>query len=203
MPLLRTFTCTPGEEVTREAITFTGGVQFDNPGLLHVFNRGQRPAYKFDLKLGPLTRGEVESLSAFHAFHQGGKSFLWNGDIYGSIANYNLVGEGDGSRTQFFLANRYIGAGSLAVQTVNQATGVSSNWVVSSSNSWPYSLNAVPGVVTFANSTNTIPASGHDFHARWANQYRCLFSPEGLTVTHFARGLYRVELMLFETLFTD
>lgn len=203
MPHLRTFTCTPGEEVTREAITFTGGVQFDNPGLLHVFNRGQRPAYKFDLTLGPLTRGEAESLSAFHAFHQAGKSFLWNGDIYGSVANPNLVGEGDDSRRDFFLPVRYVGAGSLTIYTRNQATGVTSTWVAASANAWPYSLNPNPGLVTFANSANTIPASGHDFYAAWGNQYRCLFSPEGLTVTHFARGLYRVELSLFETLFTD
>ena len=198
MSHLRTFTCTPNEDVVREAVTFTGGTQFDSPGLIHIFNRGQRPSYKFELKLGPLTRQEVESLSAFHAFHMGGKSFLWNGDVYGEVRNYSLISEGDTSRRDFFIPNRYIGASSVAVRTVNQATGATSNWAASSSNSWPYSLNANPGILSFANSTNTIPASGHDLQAIWGCQYRCVFEPSGIRISNFTQGLYQADLTLWE-----
>jgi len=198
MSVLRTFTCTPGEELIRESATFTSVVEFDN-GFSHLFNKVQRPIYKFEMRLGPLTRAEAESLSAFHAFHQGGKSFLWDGGMYGAVKNPNLVGEGDGSRRDFFLPNRYIGAGSLTVYSRNQATGVTSTWAVSSTNGWPTSLSPIPGLVTFANSSNTIPASGHDFYAAWANQYRCVFLPEGIKINQFAKGpLFRADLKLME-----
>jgi hypothetical protein len=198
MGILRTLTCTPGESVVREATTFTTEVSFDN-GFSHLFNRTQRPLYKFDVRLGPLTRAEAESLSAFHAFHQGGKSFLWDGGMYGAVANPQLAGEGDGSRRDFFLANRYIGAGSLTVYSKNQATAVTSTWAVSSANGWPYSLSAVIGLVTFANSTNTIVASGHDFYAAYGCQYRCVFEPGGIKIDNFTKGpLFRADLKFME-----
>ena len=198
MPLLRTFTCTPGENVQREALTLTSAVGYES-GFAHLFNRMQRPLYRFEIHLGPLTRAEAESLSAFHAFHQGGKSFLWDGGMYGAVTNPQLAGEGDGSRRDFFLPNRYIGAGSLTVYTRNQATGVTSTWAVASANGWPTSLNATPGLVTFANSTNTIPVSGHDFYAAWGNQYRCIFEPDGIRVSLAHKGpLFEADLKLME-----
>jgi len=202
MALLRTFTCTPGNDITREAVTFTSAVDFDG-GTSHLFNRVQRPLYKFEVHLGPLTRAEAESLSAFHSFHQGGKSFLWDGGAWGTVQNNNLVGEGDGSRRDFFLPNRYIGVGSLAVRTVNQTTGVTSNWAASSANSWPYSLNATPGLVFFANSSNTLPASGHDLAVIYACRYRCVFEPGGIKMSNIARGLFTVDLKLIEVPFTS
>ena len=197
MALLRTLTCTPGEDLNREAVTFTSVVEFD-AGFPHLFDRTQRPIYRFELQLGPLTRAEADCLSAFHAFHKGGKSFLWDGGMYGAVTNPQLVGEGDGSRRDFFLPNRYIGSGSLTVYSRNQATGVTSTWVAASVNGWPTSLNATPGLVMFANSSNTIPASGHDFYAAWACQYRCVFEPGGIKIGNFARGLYRADLKLTE-----
>ena len=128
---------------------------------------------------------------------------MWDGAAYGRVENYNLVGEGDSARTQFFLPNRNIGASSIAVRTANQATGVTSNWLASSSNSWPYSMNATPGILTFANSANTIPASGHDLMAIYGCRYRCIFEPSGITMTEIARGVYRMDLKLAETAFID
>ena len=200
MALLRTFTCTPGPDVVREVITGTTLAEFDVPGMAHVYNRSQRPAYKFHLKLGPLTRQEVESLSAFHAFHQGAKSFMWDGGPHGAINNFNLIGEGVGnSQREFFLPNRNIGAGSISIRTVNQVTQATSNWAASSSNSWPYSLNPGPGIIMFANSTNTIPASGHDVHAIYGCRYRVFFSPDGIRENQIAAGLWTADIELIET----
>lgn len=193
----RTFTCTPGLPVVRDAATFASAVEFDT-GLLHVFDRSQRPLYRFEVKLGPLTKVQAESLSAFHSFHQGVKSFLWDGGQWGTINNYALAGEGDSSRRDFFLPNRYVGVGSIAIRTANQATGATSNWAASSSNSWPYSLNANPGVLVFANSSNTIPASGHDLMAIYACRYRCVFETGGIKMSNISRGLFTAELKLME-----
>lgn len=193
----RTFTCNPSPPVVRETVTYTSAVGFDT-GQEHLFNRVQRPLYKFELHLGPLVRAEAESLSAFHSFHRGSKSFIWNGGTWGAIENYSLMGEGDGSRRDFYLPNRYIGINSISIRTANQATGVTSDWAASSSNSWPYSLNANPGLILFANSTNTIPASGHDFMAAYSCYYRCVFEQGGLKMGNVSRGLFVVDLKLME-----
>ena len=178
-------------------MTFVSIVDYDNAGLFHAFNRSQRPAYRFKLRLGPLTRQEVESLSALHAYHQGGKSFLWDGGQYGRVENFSLVGEGDGAKRQFFLPNRYIGASSLEVRTLRPSTGVTSAWATST-----YSLNATPGIVVFNSGGASTPASGDDVQARWANQYRVFFEPGGIKVGEVARNLFEVELTLRETTFT-
>jgi hypothetical protein len=202
MLLLRTLVLTPTFEVVREAVTFTTAAEFDNTGLFQVFNRAQRPIYKFEVRCEPLLRLQAEELAAFHAFHQGGKSFLWNGGPYGRTENYNLFGEGNGARRQFFLPNRYVGAGSLALQSRNQVTAATSNWATSSSNSWPWSLNPTPGVVTTANSTNTIVLSGHDLYAQYGCQYRVLFEPGGIEFSEYARNVFKAQFKLIETLFT-
>ena len=197
MPTLRTLTFTPAPGVEREATTFTSVTDFDNAGLFHTFNRSQRPAYRFKLRLGPLTRQEVESLSALHAYHQGGRSFLWDGGQYGRVENFSLVGEGDGARRQYFLPNRYIGASSLEVRTLRPSTGATSAWATTA-----YSLNATPGILVFHAGASTTPTSGDDVQARWANQYRVLFEPDGIRVSEMARNLFTVELALRETMFT-
>jgi hypothetical protein len=199
---IRTFTCTPGEDIEREIIAFTSVQEFDT-GFPHLFKRASRQLSRFNLKLGPLLKAEVDSLQMFQQYHQGGASFFWDGGQYGTIDARNLIREGDGSQTQFFIPNRYIGVGSLAVFTVNQATGVASAWAASSSNSWPYSLNATPGIVAFANSSNTIPASGHDFCAAYACKFRVIFEPGGIKVSQRARGVWMADLTLIEVPFTD
>jgi len=192
----RTITLTPSF-VDREAITLTSATPFDNAGLGSYFTRSSRPAYVYTIRMDALTKQQAESLSALHANHQGAKSFFWDGGPFGSIEDFRLIGEGDSARRDFFLANRNVGAGSISVQTLRGA--VSSAWAASSSNAWPYSLTAAAGVITFANSTNTIPASGDDVMAKWGCRYRCLFEPNGIKVTNQHRGVYSVELRLTES----
>lgn len=199
MALLRTLTCTPGNDATREAITFTSAVEFDN-SFSQLFSRAQRPIYKFEATLAPLMRAEVESISAFYVFHRGSKPFLWNGGAWGNVENYNLVEEGDSVTRKFYLPNRRIGASSIAIQTLRESTGVSSNWLTSSSNSWPYSLSAIPGIITFMNSSNTIPASGDDIFAKYGCQYLCVFDPGGFRTEQVARNVWNAALRVREWL---
>lgn len=202
--VLRTFVCTPTTEIKRRSISNTSGGEFDSPGFVHLFNRGARPVYQFEFGIGPLRKAEAESISAFFAFHQHGKTFLWNGGPFARVDNYSLIGEGDTSRRDFFMPNRYITAGSFAFRTVNQATGATSNWAASSANGWPVSLSPTPGIVTTANSTNTIVGSGHDAAAVWACQYRCIFDMgEGFQIEEFTRGLYQATIKLQELAYTD
>ena len=196
MPSSRTIVFTPSV-VTREAITHTSAIGFDGAGLMGYFNRSARPSYRFTIRMDALTKSQAESLSALHAFLQGGQSFFWDGGPWGDVQNMSLVGEGDTNRRQFFLGNRNVGASSIAVQTLRAA--VSSAWLASSTNGWPYSLTAAAGVLTFANSSNTIPASGDDVMARWGCTYRCVFEPGGITIENRYRGVYSVELKLAET----
>lgn len=198
----RTLTCTPNAPIVREAATNTTVTDPENTTLYRVFNRSQRPEYRFELTLGPLTRVQAESLSAFHSFHQGGKSFFWDGETFGTVRNYQLFAEGTGAQRQFFLPNRNIGAGSLSFGTFRPSTGASSTWLASSANGWPWSLNAVPGTIAFANSSNTIPVSGDDLQAIYACQYRCVFEPDGLKMEFFDMGLWKASLKLRETAFT-
>ena len=176
------------------------GGGFDTTGLVAYFNRASRPAYRFTIRMDALTRSQAESLSALHATLMGGQPFLWDGGPWGDIQNMSLVGEGDSQRQQFFLGNRNVGAGSVAVQTLRGS--VSSAWATSSANGWPYSVTAIAGVVTFANSTNTIPQSGDDVMARWGCNYRCHFEPGGIMIRSEHRGVFSVELKLTETAFT-
>jgi hypothetical protein len=196
MPLLRTLNITLAFDVTREAVTQTSVVEYNDSNFTHNFNRAQRPAYRFNIKLDPMVTSTAEALSAFHAFHQGAKSFMWNGGKYGTVNNYNLFGEGGGNRRQFFLPNRYVTSGTLAVQTRNQATGATSAWATSA-----YSANWNPGIVTFNNSTNTIPASGHDVEGKYSCFYRVVFEPNGLKMSEFASGVFRADMVLKEVFF--
>lgn len=188
MALLRTLTCTPGFPLVREAMTFESVANFDAGGI-GLFSRARRPIYSFEMPLGILRKAETESLSAFHAFHQGGKPFLWNGGPWGTVENYNLVAEGDGATRLFYLPNRVITAASLALRTFRPSTSATSNWATSSSNSWPFSLSANAGALSFANSSNTIPVSGDDLMAAYACRYLCLFEPGGIKLEQIsARG---------------
>lgn len=188
MSRTRTLAFTPSPSLIRESITHTSLADFDNTGLSQVFNRGARPAYLFKLRFDSLTKTEVDCLTGLHHFHQGGKSFFWDGINYGRVDNYVLVGEGDDARTEFFLPNRNIVSNSFTPRTIR--AGASSVWVTN------FSLNAVPGVLVF----DTAPASGDDVQALYHNEYRCLFEPGGITVEEFTKGVYRVELTLRETL---
>lgn len=181
MPALRTFVCTPTFEVIREEVTYTTNIDFDNANV-HLFNRAQRPTYKFELNLEPMLRYAGQDLSAFHAFHQGGKSFMFSGMKFGAVEDYHLFAEGNGSQTQFFLPNRYIGAGSFSIQSRNQATLATSVWLASA-----YSLTPVPGIMAF----NVVPSSGHDMEAKYACQYRCVFEPDGFKISEFTYNVYK------------
>lgn len=193
----RTLVTTHNFAVVRTARTYTANLDFDNAGTSHVFNRAQRPSYNFEINLEPLTRSEVESLQAFHFMHQGGKAFFWDGHPYNRLENYQSIAEADGARREFFTINRQIDANSFALRTLRPSTQVTSSWP-SSTNGWPYSLTAVAGIVTFANSTNTIPASGDDVQAISAHTYKVVFDPEEVKVEEFARGLFRANLKLKE-----
>lgn len=195
MSHIRTLTVTPGPSVVRKALTHTSVARYDNAGLYHVFNRSQRPIYEFEITLEPLTRSEVESFQAFHFYHQGGKKFYWDGHPYNRIENYQTVAEGDGGQREFFLFNRNIDASSFSLRTLRPSTQATSVWATNT-----YSLNAVPGIVTLNNSTNTIPVSGDDIQIISAHRYTLLFHPEELQVEEFARGLYRAQLRMIETL---
>lgn len=190
MSLLRTFVATPTFDIERNEITRSNVIDFGAPGLVQIFPVGARPAYSFTLKLEPLLKYAAEDLSAFHAFHQGGKSFMFNGMEYGAIENFHLFGEGDGTTTQFFLPNRWIGVNSFALQSRNQQTQATSLW------SAAYSLSPNPGLVVF----DTAVSSGHDIEAKYACQYRVRFAPDGFKVTEWARGIYRAQIELFEVL---
>lgn len=196
--LTPTYTFTPSPPLTREALTYTRAIDYvqsaTRTGML------RRPVYRFTVKLKSLTRSQAQCLSAIHAYHQGSVPFLWGGGEYGRQDNYNLVGEGDGVTVQYYLANRYIGASSISVQTLRRATGVTSTWAVSSTNGWPMSLNPGPGILTFANSTNTVPVSGDDLLARYGCQYLCTFDRNELKLEEIARGVYTATLKLQESL---
>jgi hypothetical protein len=181
---VRTLTFTPGASVIREAETET--TIAGNTGFSHNFGSSPRPYYRFGLQV-LLTKTEAECLSALHAFHQGHKSFFYNGGAYGSIDDYNFVNEADGVRKDFLLANRYVGANSIAVRTLRPSTGATSNTTA-------YSLNASPGLITF----NTAPASGDYVQAKYANVYRCNFSPEGLQLDQIATDIYTAQFDLIE-----
>lgn len=195
---IRTFTCTPAFSIVREARTATAAIDFDGSGNFQAFNRSTRPYYKFEINLGPLSRIEAESLSAFHAWHQGDRAFYWDGFPYNMVNTYQLFAEGTGVHTLFYLPNRQIGTSSIALQSLRPSTGATSNWAVSSDNGWPYSLNAAIGQVVFANSSNTIPVSGDDIRAAYACDYLCLFDPNGLRLEAIGGDLYRATLKLRE-----
>lgn len=179
-----TLTFTPGPNIVREALTGTIGVEYANAR--HLFSVHRRPVYKFTLQLGPLVKSEVECLTALHAYHQGARSFFWDGGEYGTVENYQLVDEGNGTKTQMYMPNRYIGVNSIAVRTLRGA--VSSEW------SSGYSLSPTPGLLTFA----TAPVSGDFVQAKYGCQYKVNFAADGLTTQEIAAGLWSAEVVLTE-----
>lgn len=183
----RTLTVTPGFEVTREALTFTTRVEFENTGLFTLFNRSERPTYKFSLELPALQRIAAQSLSGFHHFHQGGKAFFYDGGLWDSVTSLNLVGEGDGTRTDFFLPNRFVDSNSISVAVFDGTT---------TSITTAFSLNPDPGVIVF----DTAPASADDIMASHSHKYRVVFEPDGLKMVQFAKGVWRAKLDLRETI---
>lgn len=206
MSLLRTLSVTPTFDVVRRSNTFTSIAKFDT-GAMHVFNRGARALYSFELKLEPMYRGAMEQLEMLHQFLKGGRAFLYDGGPYASVQNFYTFAEGDGSRTQFFLPNRYIASvmsggalgtyvSSLQIQTQNQVTLATSSW-----GSGNYSLTAVPGILNFNTATPTTPNSGHDIQAIYSCNYRCLFDPVGFQANEIAKGIFRVQLNINEVPF--
>lgn len=190
MPPLRTLVITPSFEVLRTAVTRTNVVDFDTAGTVQLFSRGARPAYNFTYKLEPVMRKELEQLNFFHAEHLGGRSFMCQCHPYNTVENYQRFGTGDGTTTQMFLWNRYVGANSFSLQSRNQGTLATSVWATNA-----YSLMPTPGIVLFPSA----PSSGHDIEARYAvDGYRVVFEPDGLKTIEWARGVYRVELNLRE-----
>lgn len=192
MPFLRTLVLTPAFEIIREQFTHVTETDY-HTGFYHRFNRSQRPLYRFEINVPALRRYEMEYLSAFHAFHQGARSFLIDLHPYNHVEDFQLIGEGNGSKTQFYVPNHYIGANSFQFRSVNQQTLVASTWATTA-----YSLNATPGVVT---TSGTAVASGHDAYALWANQYRCVFEVDGIKISEFNRQIFRAELRIIETPF--
>lgn len=183
---IRTFTCTPGFDVQREAITKTMVADFDQPGMFSVSNGASRPAYRFTLNIAALTQIQQESISAFHFVHQGGKAFYFNGlDAWSRVNTLALIGEGNGSQKEFFLPNRNIDSGSVVVAVFDGTTH---------SITTAFSLNPIPGVIAFT----TAPSSGHDIEASHTHKYKVVFEPDGLKVDEFAAGVFRAQLKLRE-----
>lgn len=187
---IRTLTITPAVGVQREAVTLASAVDFQAPGLSDVLNRGQRPAYKFNLVIEALKKQQVDSFSAFHFFHMGGKSFYWDACQWGYVTSHQMVSNGLGyyntGRREFFLANRNIDANSCSI--VIDRDGVRSVTTA-------FSLQAVPGIITLA----TAVQSGQDVLAAHAHKYKVKFDPEGLKIANQGAGLYVAELFLIET----
>lgn len=161
------------------------------PGQPQAIALDQRVISTFQVDLAPLQRSEVESLQAFHAIHQGGRIFQWNGGPFGVMENFNLVGQGDGGTTLFYLMNRNVGAGSSSVQLVR----ASSTSVISTAPA--YTLGAGAGTISFS----TAPNSDWDIEAKFASTFRVLFEPDGLEISEVARRVYRATLALRETIY--
>lgn len=172
--------------IKREALTQTSVVEYNMA--VHHYGVGQRPTYKFTLQLQPITRPELAWLTGQHAFHQGAKPFLWDGGQYGAVENYNLVGEGNGADTSFYLPNRRIGASSAAIQTLRPSTGVTSDWVAS------YSLSPGDGKLIFAAAVT----SGDEVRAKYGCTYQVNFAADGVRVRELAAGVYGAEVVLTE-----
>ncbi len=190
MPPLRTLVLTPGLDLVRTAVTKTNVVDFDSAGTVQLFARGSRPAYQFSFKIEPIFRKELESLEFFHSEHMGARSFMCRCDPYNTVENYQRFATAEFSQTQFFLPNRYIGANSFSLQSRNQNTLATSAWATNA-----YSLMPTPGILLFPSA----PSSGTDLEAKYAvDGYRVVFEPDGLKVSEWARGVYRVELNLRE-----
>lgn len=163
-------------------------VEYDNSGLYALFQRSARPTYKFRLPLPALVKHEVDSLNAFFMVHQGGRAFFWDGGYHGYVSSLQLIGEGNGARTDFFLPNRHIDANSITVGIYNGTT---------TSITTAFSLYAVPGVISFASA----PGNGHDVLASHAHKYKVVFDPDGgFKTEEIYSGVWRGELIFRETL---
>lgn len=184
---VRTLTVTPGPGITRDDLTATQRIPFGVPGLIHNLNGAQRPAYRFKMTLGPLTKRELDYITAFHAEHKGGRSFMWDGGHYGRQDTLQRVGEGDGGNREFYLPVRHVNPASVQVQVTQGGYGAASITTA-------FSLNSNPGLICF----DTAPSSGDTVEARWANLYRCLFHQEGIQPREVAANLYALELELVE-----
>jgi len=184
---VRTLSFTPAPTVVRENISATEAA--GEQGFQHLFNPANRPVYQFTLDMGPLTRGEAENLSAQHAYHQGGRSFIWDGAQFGGMSDYDFVGLADGVRKGFFLPNRNIGPNSFSVQTYRPTTNASSTWATGN-----YSLRAASGVIEFSSA----PFSGDFIRAKYGCVYRVKFPADGIKLDQFRAGLYNAQLTLTE-----
>ena len=184
-------TFTPAN-VEREALGRSSVYPYDYPGGAAVARLATRPAYTFKLTLGPLARTSLDSLSAIHKQLQGGDAFLWDGGPFGAVNNLHLVGLGDGATRTFYLPNRQINASSFSAGT-RSPTGTSSTWATGT-----YSLNAVPGIVTYS----AAPLINHDALAQWACDYLVFFDEDGIAIRTNNNNAYFVELRLTESLYT-
>jgi len=184
----RTLTFTPAPTITREAVTQTTVV--GQPGFFHGFNYSPRPYYRFSMDLGPLNRGEAEELSALHAYHQGARTFQWDGGQYGIVDDL-YVAQADGVRKEYFLANRNIDVASYTIKTrrFSGASFTDSTWVHAVA-----SLRFATGVIVFG----TAPFSGDHIRAFYCCKYRVSFAPDGLQLEQFGPGLYNAHLDLVE-----
>ena len=164
--------------------TLTHRAEFST-GVSHALDQSQRPAYRFHLRLGPLQKFEADCLSCLYATHRTAVPFFWDGRPYNALEEFALVGEADGTRTQFFLLNRYVDPNSISVQ-VTSGNGTSAIASVT--------VNGTPGVVTFT----TIPASGLQVEARHAHRYKLRFGSQ-FAIRTATRGLFEAELDLVES----
>ena len=185
---IRTFTCTPGYELQREAITKTNVADFDLPGQFANYNVGDQVPYRFVLNIAALTRIQQESMSAFHFLHKGSRAFYFDGsNAWSHLSTLSLVAEANGSRKDFYLANRNIDPNSITVAVFDGSVH---------SITTAYSLNAAAGIISFT----TAPSSGHDIEASHAHKYKCVFDPDGFKMDEFASGVWRCQLKLREML---
>ena len=184
----RTLTMTPGFDIEREPIIGLSTVDFDSVGMFASFNRSERPSWRFKMKLDALNQIEQQSLQAFYNFHMAGKAFFWDGGNWSAVTTLSLVGEGDGTRTEYFLPNRFIDSSSLTMGIWNSGDATSETAA--------FSLNPDPGIVVF----DTAPDSGDDIMASHGHKYRLLFERDGFKIKQFAKGVWRAELSMREIL---
>lgn len=186
MAWAKTLTFTPGFSVVRVQETLTDDTSIGNAGTFYSLGLSQRPAYRFQLKLGPLEKTEVECLMALYNYHRISKSFFWDGHPYNTLENFVPIGEADGTRREYFLFNNYINPSSISVQI----TSGNGNSAVTTS----FTLAATPGIVTLA---PTIIASGFQVDVKHSHQYRVFFGSE-LRVSVQNRGIFYADMELME-----
>jgi len=183
IPLTLTFT---PSLIRREAITYTTVTDYGTS--FQLFNHMRRPAYRFTLTYDAISRAHMHVLEGFHAAHQGGMPFYWDGGEFGAVENYVFIATADGKTTSYYLPNRGIfntSSFSARIKNVNTlTTSVTGDYFIRST-----------GEILFT----VTPTSGQEIEARWSCYYLLNYDPNSLKMEQVARNVYRAEFQLTES----